>query len=127
MLASLDAPGDAAIQKLGDTTFFIYKLQHVSATQLMGSLKKFASDLEAKNADPELSSTIESMRWVSETNSILFIGSEPALKKIEQLTQQFDSGANAGRQSLRKAMSSTPPPTSTGTPSSKPSVSSAST
>ena len=36
------------------------------------------------------------MRWVSETNSILFIGSEPALKKIEQLTQQFDSGANAG-------------------------------
>ncbi|HEY5259683.1 MAG TPA: hypothetical protein VIJ46_03475, partial [Rhabdochlamydiaceae bacterium] len=94
MLASLDAPGDAAIQKLGDTTFFIYKLQHVSATQLMGSLKKFAADLEAKNADPELSSTIESMRWVSETNSILFIGSEPALKKIEQLTQQFDSGAN---------------------------------
>ncbi len=94
MLASLDAPGDAAIQKLGDTTFFIYKLQHVSATQLMGSLKKFATDLEAKNADPELSAAIESMRWVSETNSILFIGSEPALKKIEQLTQQFDTGTN---------------------------------
>ncbi len=94
LLTSLDSPGDAAIQTLGETTFLIYKPLHVSGTQLMASLKKIAGDLETKHADPDLAAAIESMKWVAETGSILFIGTEATLKKIETLTHQFDVGTS---------------------------------
>jgi len=91
-------PGEApAIQQVSTTTFFVYKLQFVPATQFMNSLRAFAADLPTTDpADKELVKAIQSMKWVKETNSVLFTGSEAVLKKIEDLTKKFDNEALAG-------------------------------
>lgn len=93
LVAELDTP-DAAkhvVQNLGANNFFIYKLQYVTAQQLTSSLKAITADLYKDGIeDKDLSSTIRSMKWIKETNSILFSGSETALEKVKQLLPKFD-------------------------------------
>lgn len=84
----------APIQHLGNVTFLIYKLQHASATQFMTSLRSFASELDKNNAlDKELAQTINTMKWVKETNSILFTGDDQTLQRVETLAKKFDISA----------------------------------
>ena len=57
----------------------------------MNSLKAVASNLEkAGSADKDLITTIDTMKWIQETNSILFTGTEKSLEKIEDLVKKFD-------------------------------------
>lgn len=87
-VASAEGP---VIQKIGKLTFLIYKLQNASANQLMSSLKAMEGDLQKQGAlDPDLAQVLSSMRWIKETNSILFTGPESGLQKAEELAQRFD-------------------------------------
>lgn len=93
LLAQVDSTSGAStpIQHLGSLTFLIYKLQNASAPQFMSSLKSFAEQLDKNSAiDKDLTQTINSMKWVSETNSILFTGPEQALERVEDLAKKFD-------------------------------------
>lgn len=76
--------------------FFIYKLQQSSESEIASSLKNFAKDLSKSNvADEGLSETIANMKYIKETNSILFAGPEPALKRLQDLVPSFDAGIGA--------------------------------
>lgn len=93
MLQRIDSStGNAAIQHIGKVTFLVYKLQYVSADQLMSSLKNFAYQLQNSNLqDKELVRTINDMRYIKETNSLLFIGPSETLQRIDALAQKFDN------------------------------------
>lgn len=93
MLASLDVQGveTTQVQHVGHLTFLIYKLKYVTANQLMASLNSFAGDLQKSNSlDPELAQALGSMKWIKETNSILFSGTQESLERVENLVKRFD-------------------------------------
>ncbi|MBS0651741.1 MAG: hypothetical protein JSR93_11320 [Verrucomicrobia bacterium] len=92
MLQRIDSgEGMGAIQHIGKVTFLVYKLQYVSGDQLMSSLKGFGLQLQnSKVEDKELIKTINDMRYIKETNSLLFIGPTDTLERINTLAQKFD-------------------------------------
>lgn len=90
------AKAGVPIQKIGELTFMIYKPRFVSTQQLMNSMQNFASDLaKAQTSDKELLKTLEGMRYVQETNSLLFTGTAEILSKVEGILQKFDTAAMA--------------------------------
>lgn len=93
LLNRIDRPSDdqSAIKQVGEQTFLVYKLLYVAPAQLISSLKAIAGDLErGGKSNQELSQALNSMKWIPETNSLLFIGTKPALEQIENLAKRFD-------------------------------------
>ncbi len=92
MLQRIDSgEGEGAIQHIGKVTFLVYKLQYVTGDQLMSSMKNFALQLQnSKVEDKDLIKTITDMRYIKETNSLLFIGPTDTLERINALAQKFD-------------------------------------
>lgn len=99
MLKEIDVPPakHAPIQHVGKTTYLLYKLKNASAPQITGSLKAITTDLKKSgNADKEFIAALTSMKYVRDTNSLMFTGSQEALTKVEALVERFDvTGANA--------------------------------
>lgn len=92
LLDSIDvASASGSIQHVGSVTFFLYNIQNTTATQLIASLKNFAAQLEKSTLpDKSLAETLEKVRWIKETNSLLFTGTEQTLERVQQLAQSFD-------------------------------------
>ncbi|MBP9841557.1 MAG: hypothetical protein KBC64_03930, partial [Simkaniaceae bacterium] len=92
LVAGIDTPENAQpIKQVGSTTFLIYKLKHVSGPQLTKSLRNIIADLQKTGEpDPDLIKTIEHMRFVPETNSVIFTGTKDALTKVQALADRFD-------------------------------------
>ena len=91
ILSQIDvlASDEAQIQRLGEATFFIYKIQTLPPTQLISALKSLSgTDLEySGNIDKSTIKSIENLKWIKETNSLLFTGSESTLKTIETMVK----------------------------------------
>jgi type II secretory pathway component GspD/PulD (secretin) len=108
VISELDVPSAAQVgmQKIGESTFFIYKIQYADVAQLETSLKSIAVDLtKGGTTDRDVAQAIYSMKWVKETNSILFTGTEAALIKIqEQILPQFDVPALSGPPSSEQSI-----------------------
>ena len=101
------------IQNIGNLTFLIYKIQSASGDQLIASLKSFALELKQSNvADKQLADTINNVKWIKDTNSLLFTGTHQALEKVEPLVKKFDIpslGGSAPSNALQTHSSSTIP------------------
>jgi type II secretory pathway component GspD/PulD (secretin) len=97
LTASIDVTKpEQNIQHIGQTTFMIYKIKVANPTQLMESLKAIAQDLnKSKAGDPDLIKTIDNMRFVSDTNSIVFTGPAGTLQKISTILEKFDVPSEA--------------------------------
>ncbi len=79
------------IQHLGQTTFIIYRIQAANPVQLMEGLRALAKDIsKAKAGDQELIKTIDNMRYVDETHSIVFTGSVQTLNKLSSILEKLD-------------------------------------
>jgi type II secretory pathway component GspD/PulD (secretin) len=79
------------IQRIGNLTFFLYKIQYASPDKLIASLKIFAQELKETNIqDKQLADSINGVKWIKETNSLLFTGNNDTLERIEQLVKKFD-------------------------------------
>lgn len=86
-----------AIHRIGNVTFLLYKVQSADPQKLMTSLKNFASQLTQSTAeDKQLAETLQSVKWIKETDSLLFTGSPEVLEKVEELIKKFDSPNIAG-------------------------------
>ncbi len=88
ILPTLDNVEELELHKAGKPGFLIYGLKYASSTQLIESLKFFASTI-AKD-DPYLAKTLTSVRYIKETNSLLFVGPEESLQQLDPLIQKFD-------------------------------------
>lgn len=90
ILTTLDVPSQADLA-LQNEKFYIYHIQHATEEQLAKSLTNVADNLEAAEyPDKELITTIDTMKWIKETNSLLFTGSDRAVKQIQELLPTFD-------------------------------------
>lgn len=78
------------------TSFFIYKPSHLSTTELEEALKETSTDLKSSGLiDPTLLQSIDTMRVVDITNSLLFTGTPESLAKTKEIISTIDVvGAN---------------------------------
>ncbi|MBS0626176.1 MAG: hypothetical protein JSS32_09020 [Verrucomicrobia bacterium] len=93
LIKDIDVPAQkhAPIQHIGKTTFLLYKLQNASGPQIVTSIKAITSDLKKSGtSDKEFLAALNSMKYVKETNSLLFTGTEEALTKAQALVEKFD-------------------------------------
>ena len=89
-------PSEAQIQQLGQYTFLIYKIQYVPGPQLVLALKGLTTDLQKNKAITQKEvDAINGLKWIKETNSLLFTGTPDTLQKIELLVKKFDVPALA--------------------------------
>lgn len=93
-----------AIQRIGNLTFLLYKIQYASPDKLIASLKTFAMELKHTNVqDKQLADSIKEVKWIKETNALLFTGSSDTLERIEQLVKQFDIPSLGGFAAIERA------------------------
>jgi type III secretion protein C len=91
LLREIDVPSRSQIQHVGKTNFLLYKLQHTTPCQALDALKVITTDLKkAGSTDVELISSLETAKYVRETGSLLFTGTEDALSKIHTLLEKID-------------------------------------
>lgn len=84
------------IQKVGKTSFLLHKLKHASGPQFAIAIKSMAADMKKTNGDKELVNALNSIRFVKETNSVFFTGTDDALIKVQTIIDQFDIEGFAG-------------------------------
>ena len=92
LLNSIDvSTSTEAIQKLGRTNFWVYKVQNARPLTLVSSLKSIIDDLSSMNStDKKFIQALKSMKYVKETRSLVFTGNSEALEKIKPLVEKFD-------------------------------------
>ncbi|MCB1115710.1 MAG: hypothetical protein KDK71_04495 [Chlamydiia bacterium] len=91
LLPMIDSPSDDQIKQVGKTTFQIYKIKYLSGPALMGYLRNMSSDLKrAGSNQDDLLFTLNNMRYVQDTNSIIFTGTPSAVQEAIALAQKFD-------------------------------------
>ncbi|NRA89958.1 MAG: hypothetical protein HRU43_02360, partial [Simkaniaceae bacterium] len=91
LLPSLDHPSEDQPKPIGQTTYVIYKIKYLTGAVLMGYLKNMASDLQrAGSTQDDLISVLNNMRFVQDTNSIIFTGPPTAVQGAVALAQKFD-------------------------------------
>lgn len=93
MLKEIDVPPSkhAAIQKVGQTTYLVYKIKNASSAQITASLKAIVSDLKKSGkTDKDFMAALNSMKYVRDSNSLIFTGTADALSKVESLVEKFD-------------------------------------
>lgn len=70
---------------------FVYKVQNRSGENILKGLSDIASNLHATEPeDLDLMKTIESAKWIRETNSILFVGTKASIEKTKEFLSALD-------------------------------------
>ncbi len=92
LIAQYDVPrGESAITSFGASTFLLYKLKQASGAQVLSSLQAISNDLKKSGAsDPGFLAALQTAKYITETNAILFIGPAEALEKVQILVEKFD-------------------------------------
>ncbi|MDE3056223.1 MAG: hypothetical protein KGI80_06015 [Verrucomicrobiota bacterium] len=93
LLQDVDIPPTThiPIQHVGKTTFLLYKLKHAGGPQIVSALQSITTDLAASGeADKDFLSALRSVKYIKETNSLLFTGKEESLSRVETLVNSFD-------------------------------------
>nr|NGX60474.1 Type II secretion system protein D [Chlamydiota bacterium] len=70
--------------------FYIYKIQKAGKEQVEKSLEQLARSLKRSDSDRDLVDAIQSLRYIKETNSFIFTGTDEALKKLKEILPTFD-------------------------------------
>ncbi len=91
------SPKEGQIQQLGESTFLIYKIQHVSSTQLISTLKGLTGDLQRSGTlDQSVATSINNLKYIKDSNSLLFTGAPETLQKLEVILKKFDISGTTG-------------------------------
>ena len=91
LLPDIDRVKDGQESVEEKTTFFVYRVKNVPGPALMSHLRNIAADLErAGSKDTDLIRTIQNMRYIKETNSIIFTGQANILEQAKALAIKFD-------------------------------------
>lgn len=96
LLADIDNQGaaPAPIQHIGQETFLLYKLKTASGLLVIKSLDGVTKDLSSLSKESEDDSdflkSLQSVKYISETNSLLFTGTPSALARVNTLVEKFD-------------------------------------
>ncbi len=97
ILAKIDKESD--IKNAFGSNILVYKVKEASPTELIDQLKSIA--LESKKQQKKGSAfyyAIESVRYVKNTHSLVFVGSAEALQKLQKLLLELDTGQKLGKE-----------------------------
>lgn len=90
LLNSIDVPTQSEINAK-NARFYVYKIKYAQEEQIAQSLNTLADNLEdSPYPDKPLIEAIDSMKWIRETNSLIFSGSSEALNKLIDILPTFD-------------------------------------
>jgi type III secretion protein C len=84
ILKALDTPSQT-------NNYILFKVEKAEEKQLRESLDELAKSLKKGGADQDLVDAIHSMRYIKDSNSLIFTGSDQALKKLKELLPTFDT------------------------------------
>lgn len=73
-------------EKTQQTQFYLYKIQTASQEQITESLHKMLGSIH----DADLTSTIQSMKWIQDVNTLIFSGTPDSLEKIKNILASID-------------------------------------
>jgi type III secretion protein C len=91
LLASIDLDVPLTVRQLGKNSFFIYKIQNAPYDEILTSLKFLTDNLKSAGiANDQLLEAIRNVRYITETNSLLFISDAGTLKDLQGLLPSFD-------------------------------------
>lgn len=91
ILISLDTKNSSSLTSIGEKTFFIYKIQNAPYKKIFSALKNTSNNFKEENVpEKNLIETIDSAKYIPDTNSILFTGNKTSLLKVEKLVKSFD-------------------------------------
>lgn len=88
LIKTLDSVSD-------NNNYFVYKIEKAGKDQIESSLEQLTKSLKKGITNRDLVETIGSMRYIKETNSLVFTGSSESLKRVKELLPTFDSAAAA--------------------------------
>jgi type II secretory pathway component GspD/PulD (secretin) len=72
-------------------TFAIYTPKYVTGEELIGILCDFMNNLiNSGVSNPELFDTINNLKWIPKTSSLLISGSQSSIAQVQELVQKFD-------------------------------------
>lgn len=98
MIQGVDNP-QHQIKSVGSVSFIVYKIQHTPANQLIAHSRSVAADLKASDSkDKDLIRTLETVRYIKESNSLVFTGTKASLDKALTLMNKFDGKDSTGPQ-----------------------------
>lgn len=87
--------------------FLIYKLKFTSGPKMISYLKDIAEDLiQSGSSDSSFLSALNSVRFIEETQSLIFTGSDPVLQRVKDLVEKFDIPSLSDTPSTNEAPSS---------------------
>ncbi len=79
------------VPQSSQSSYFIYKVKNAKSENFLQSLDSFAVNLQnSPNPDKGLIDAIHSRRFIQETNSFIFTGSQAALDRLEKLLNDLD-------------------------------------
>ncbi|MDR3624781.1 MAG: secretin N-terminal domain-containing protein [Chlamydiales bacterium] len=99
VLTILDQPGASPESIVSDLppddiqrkNFFLYKLQYQNGEKIQDALNTIGQSMrEDDQTNSDLANTINDVTWLSETNSLIFVGTELSLQKIRDVIREID-------------------------------------
>lgn len=92
VLASLDVASKTEIKKtLRPANIFVYKLIHQPGSTIERFLNEMVTSLQSSGyGETGLLEILKSAKWIKETNSFLFTGSEESIAKVQEILTKID-------------------------------------
>lgn len=92
VFTSLDIPAKVKPQKKSKQPedVFVYKVLNRSGQDVIKGLDSIAKNLHGPSSDPDLIQTIDSAKWIRETNSIMFVGTTASINKTKEFLTAID-------------------------------------
>jgi type II secretory pathway component GspD/PulD (secretin) len=85
------APNEAMPKNISHENVFVYTPKFMGAQQLMSALGSIKTSVKAAGFNnQDLTQTIQSMRWISETGSLVFIGDTQSIAKLKEVLTTLD-------------------------------------
>jgi type II secretory pathway component GspD/PulD (secretin) len=83
-------PAFDTAEGLPNSQFLIYKPKNMKGTQLVATIKENSKQLKETLSDQDMNRTLDTMKYVPSSDSLIFTGSRDSLKKVEDLLATLD-------------------------------------
>ena len=108
MAQQLDIEAPTSGKRTAASHFFVYNPKNIEGTDLIKILHNFMDTLKSSQlANPELYETIDHLKYIKETNSLIITGSESSMQQVSELLERFDVADTTSAQMTIQATDTT--------------------
>ncbi|MCX6987814.1 MAG: hypothetical protein NT065_06655 [Chlamydiae bacterium] len=97
-----------SVKRTAASHFFVYNPKNIEGTDLIKILHNFMDTLKSSQlSNPELYETIDHLKYIKETNSLIITGSESSMQQVSELLERFDVSDTTSAQTTIQATDTT--------------------